>query len=239
MYFFIEIDELDHLLEPNPNEAMPNVSSSESSASTSRTNQTSDALGQPGPSRDQNHIFCEPGPSRPRPSSVVHNNGLDYELNALDNFPDHPVSQGDFDPSNSLIDSMDLEDIQVQNMEPESVDNSSNNTASTASPNAQSTVLPTEDFNENVNENEQEILKCSNCDFETERHCNLQQHINSFIQCSLCSMVFCGRYAKRNHKKHQKEHNPKKTFDCEHCSKSFPIKSLLKKHQLWSKCGRL
>ena len=140
------------------NEAMPNVSSSESSASTSRTNQTSAALGQPGSSRDQNHIFCEPGPSRPRPSSVVHNNGnngtnnrqrrnngLDYELDALDNFPDHPVSQGDFDPSNSLIDSVDLEDIQVQNLVPESVDNSSNNAqaapaASTAPPNAQSTL---------------------------------------------------------------------------------------------------
>ena len=140
------------------------MNNSESSSSTSRANQAA-SLGQPGSSRDlpANHIFCEPGPSKPRPSSVVHNNGnngtnnlrqrrnngLDYELDALDNFPDHPVSdQGDdFDPSNSLsssfppIDShpVDLEDIQVQNLVPEGVDNSSNNAAA-ASSNAQSTL---------------------------------------------------------------------------------------------------
>ena len=54
------------------------------------------------------------------------NNGnLDYEIDALDNFPD-PAS-GDFDPTNSLSSSfpgagshpVDLEDIQVQNFAPE------------------------------------------------------------------------------------------------------------------------
>ena len=68
-------------------------------------------------SQDNNHLFCEPGPSRsrqpqPQPpvngggSSVSGNRntrnaeGLEYDLDALDNFPD--PSSGDFDPSNSL-----------------------------------------------------------------------------------------------------------------------------------------
>ena len=91
---------------------------------------------------------------------------------------------------------------------------------------------------ESEKEPKEDILKCANCEFMTERRCNLQQHINTFIECSECSKVFCGKFAKRQHKSHQKEHKPKKVFNCEHCTKSYPIKSLLKKHLTWSKCGR-
>lgn len=97
---------------------------------------------------ENNHIFCEPGPSRQansRPvngsnstsSSTSNNRGLDYELDALDNFPD--PSPGDFDPSNSLsssfppiVDSVELEDIQVQNLE--QVDKYLNNNAKDSAP---------------------------------------------------------------------------------------------------------
>ena len=61
---------------------------------------------------------------QPTASSGSRNNGnLDYEIDALDNFPD-PAS-GDFDPTNSLSSSfpgshpVDLEDIQVQGFAPE------------------------------------------------------------------------------------------------------------------------
>ena len=90
-------------------------------------------------------IFCEPGPSRPRNNGVNNqqqpsgsssagsssttgngrNNGLDYEIEDLVNFPD--PAAGDYDPTNSLSSSfppmdshpVDLEDIQVQNFVPE------------------------------------------------------------------------------------------------------------------------
>ena len=77
-------------------------------------------------SQDNSHLFCEPGPSRsrqplhPQPQNqqpppinggqqstsgnsnrnTRNSEGLEYDLDALDNFPD--PSPGDFDPSNSL-----------------------------------------------------------------------------------------------------------------------------------------
>ena len=72
------------------------------------------------------------------------NNGLEYDLDALDNFPD--PSSGDFDPSNSLsssfppIDSVELEDIQLQNLVPESENNAAAASSAASSAPAQPTL---------------------------------------------------------------------------------------------------
>ena len=103
---------------------------------------------------------------------------------------------------------------------------------------------------ENINDNdepeepeepEKEILKCSNCDYVSETPHFFKQHTNSIIECSECSKVFCGKHAKREHKSHQKKQHEVKQkipFMCVHCNKQYPIKSKLKHHMIWSKCGR-
>ena len=92
----------------------------------------------------------------------------------------------------------------------------------------------------NMLEDEEGILKCSYCDFKTKRPCSMTKHSSSRKICSLCSKIFCGKYAKRQLESHQKKHKAKQKrhFVCVHCHKQFPIKSKLQRHLLWSKCGR-
>ena len=116
---------------------------------------------------------------------------------------------------------------------------------------------PIPDFQEPLPDNSNEFivtpqkaLKCTNCNFESLQQCSLKRHLNSFVQCSICSKIFCGRRAKAQHKSHQlKEHKikdkrnetfkPKKVHTCDHCKKTFKYPSLLKHHLTMSKCGRL
>ena len=94
---------------------------------------------------------------------------------------------------------------------------------------------------EDDDEDEKEVLECSNCDFITTRPSSLTKHTNTFIKCSVCSKLFCGKYAKIHLKSHQKTHDfkPKNAVICQHCKKPFQCNSRLKEHQLHSKCGRL
>ena len=82
--------------------------------------------------------------------------------------------------------------------------------------------------------------KCTNCNFETVQKRCMENHMNSFIQCSLCTETFCGRYAKRQHKSHQRQHDfkPKNAHICHICSKCYQYAYLLQKHLKWSACGR-
>ena len=97
------------------------------------------------------------------------------------------------------------------------------------------------DVEDIVEDDPEKILRCANCDFESELPRVLKRHLNSLIECSECSKLFCGRYAKRKYESHQKEHKVKQKklpFMCVHCHKQFNYKSNLKNHLLWSKCGR-
>jgi len=97
------------------------------------------------------------------------------------------------------------------------------------------------DVEDIVEDDPEKILRCANCDFESELPRVLKRHFNSLIECSECSKLFCGRYAKRKYESHQKEHKVKQKklpFMCVHCHKQFNYKSNLKNHLLWSKCGR-
>ena len=82
--------------------------------------------------------------------------------------------------------------------------------------------------------------KCTNCDFESVRKTSIQVHMNSIIHCSLCTKTLCGRYAKRQYKSHQREHDfkPKNAHICHVCSKCYQYASDLKQHLKWSACGR-
>ena len=75
----------------------------------------------PESSNNAQNSYVEPGPSRRialNGSSGQGQQGLDYDLDALDNFPADPSSVGDFGPSNSVNSpAIELEDIQVQNLE--------------------------------------------------------------------------------------------------------------------------
>ena len=136
-------------------ETRPNVSSSSAPAlSMNYSESSSSNSSKASTSQDNSHLFCEPGPSRSRQSqpqnqpqpppinggqqstsgnsnrNTRNSEGLEYDLDALDNFPD--PSPGEFDPSNSLSSSfppldshpVELEDIQLQNLVPEQVETS-------------------------------------------------------------------------------------------------------------------
>ena len=82
---------------------------------------------------------------------------------------------------------------------------------------------------------QKETLKCDNCDFETINGGNFKEHTKSTVECSVCLKRFCGLRAKNQLKKHEKSHVQKA---CIHCNKSFKFASDLKKHLVWSACGR-
>ena len=86
-----------------------------------------------------------------------------------------------------------------------------------------------------------EMSKCEHCEFESNNASSFTNHSNSVKKCDHCSKIFCGPRSIRNLKSHQKEHKfkPNKAHTCIHCKKAFQYPSLLKKHMVWSKCGRL
>ena len=98
-----------------------------------------------------------------------------------------------------------------------------------------------EEIENNEAEEVTNLYKCEHCDFETNRPSNFKQHSNSVKKCDHCSEIFCGTQSNRKLKSHQKCHNfkPNKAYVCIHCKKPYPTPSLLKKHLVWSKCGRL
>ena len=98
---------------------------------------------------------------------------------------------------------------------------------------------------EEIENDEQEestrLSKCENCDFEGKTLSASKKHSNSVKKCDHCSKIFCGNRSTSNLKSHQKEHNfkPKKANICIHCNKPFQYPSDLKRHLVWSSCGRL
>ena len=110
-------------------------------------------------------------------------------------------------------------------------------------------LLPDEDIEPEVNDEEAAIeppakkpaLECENCEYKSENPGGFKRHKDSVIKCEHCDKAFCGKYAKKQLKSHQKEHDfkPKEAYICMHCKKPFPRPSKLKEHLVWSKCGRL
>ena len=86
-----------------------------------------------------------------------------------------------------------------------------------------------------------DLPKCEHCDFKSNRPSAIKMHSKSVKKCDHCSKIFCGTLSNRKLKSHQKEHifKPNKAHICIHCNKPFPISSKLKKHMVWSKCGRI
>ena len=83
------------------------------------------------------------------------------------------------------------------------------------------------------------VLKCEHCEFESDLPHVFKNHKKSITNCTECSKIFCGRHAQRDLKRHQKKHSKiQKVYTCEHCRKSFDFNCLLKRHLIWSKCGR-
>lgn len=85
------------------------------------------------------------------------------------------------------------------------------------------------------------IRKCSNCDFASEYPHTFQRHANSLRTCSQCSKKICGPRSKIELIRHEKTHigKVKVVSKCEYCNRIYPHRSNLKRHLLWSKCGRL
>ena len=89
-------------------------------------------------------------------------------------------------------------------------------------------------------EEEKEILKCENCDFQSDNPGAFKTHTNSIKKCEHCPKLFCGTRSIDKLKTHKKEHNykPKTAHICTQCKKAFQNPSRLKQHLVWSKCGR-
>ena len=51
-----------------------------------------------------------------------------------------------------------------------------------------------------------EVLKCENCDFESQNPGAFQKHKKSIRQCESCPQMFCGKRSVQNLKSHQKTH---------------------------------
>ena len=98
-----------------------------------------------------------------------------------------------------------------------------------------------DEIKNHASEKSTKLSKCEYCDLETNSPSAFKNHSNSVKKCDHCSKIFCGKQSGRKLKSHQKEHNykPNKAHICIHCTKSFQYPSLLKKHMLWSECGRL
>ena len=175
-------DERFNQFNPPRSQPEPSASSSSTSSTTSRASTSQNEALRP--------LFCEPGPSRPRNNGVNNNqqptassgssatpttggggagrnNGLDFEIDALDNFP----ASGDYDPTNSLSSSfppmdshpVDLEDIQVQNFAPEHFSHHNKNaeaseaaSVSSASSGQQSSghIIPQQSMSKYINNND-------------------------------------------------------------------------------------
>ena len=85
-----------------------------------------------------------------------------------------------------------------------------------------------------------DVQKCSHCSFESDLPRIFKQHTNSYKICSVCNEIFCGRRSARDFKSHQNTHivKPNKVHECRICPKSFKYPSELKKHYIWSACGK-
>ena len=85
-----------------------------------------------------------------------------------------------------------------------------------------------------------EVLKCENCDFESQNPGAFQKHKKSIRQCESCPQMFCGKRSVQNLKSHQKTHihKPKNAHICDICNKPFQYASDLKQHLNRSACGR-
>ena len=100
---------------------------------------------------------------------------------------------------------------------------------------------PMEEENEPEIEEEamEVVLKCDNCDFQTDLPRIFKRHSSSLRTCSFCTKVFCGNRAKDRLKSHEKkEHSVKPVHKCQNCGKEFKFRCKLKEHLVWAKCGR-
>ena len=98
-----------------------------------------------------------------------------------------------------------------------------------------------EEIENDETEQSTNLSKCDHCDFESNRPSAFKMHLKSVKKCDHCSKIFCGAKSIPKLKSHQKEHKfkPTKAYICIHCKKPFQNPSLLKRHLVWSKCGRL
>ena len=98
-----------------------------------------------------------------------------------------------------------------------------------------------EEIKNDETEEHTKLSTCEHCDFKSNSPSAFNKHSNSVKKCDHCSKIFCGKQSNRKLKSHQKEHNfkPNKAYICIHCNKPFPTPSLLKRHMVYSKCGRL
>ena len=85
---------------------------------------------------------------------------------------------------------------------------------------------------------DKKIFECEYCDFTSNLANTFKNHQNSVRTCPTCSKVFCGYRSKQNFTSHVKKHIVKPKPKCVHCGKEYEFKHLVKKHMLWSKCGR-
>ena len=85
-----------------------------------------------------------------------------------------------------------------------------------------------------------DVQKCSHCSFESDLPRIFKQHTNSYKICSVCNEIFCGRRSAQKFKSHQNTHivKPIKVHECRICPKSFKYPSELRKHYIWSACGK-
>ena len=85
-----------------------------------------------------------------------------------------------------------------------------------------------------------DIQKCFHCSFESDLPRIFKQHTNSYRICSVCNEIFCGTRSAQKFKSHQNTHiiKPNKVHECRICPKSFKYPSELRKHYIWSACGK-
>ena len=82
-------------------------------------------------------------------------------------------------------------------------------------------------------------FKCHSCKITWKKAKTFANHVKSYEKCSKCQMIFCGMNRQRRLRGHiQREHSEKKSYQCPICPKGFKNPSLLKRHLLWSSCGR-
>ena len=82
-----------------------------------------------------------------------------------------------------------------------------------------------------IDENESNCFKCSQCVFQTNKKQYLVQHVNAHLDCTQCNKTFTGKNSIRDFATHMKTHQKVKSTLCSFCSQDYKTTWRLKRHE--------